>query len=72
MNLLIFKTDIHTKRKVSLLKQHFKRVPSIIDWNVDTEDIDKVLRIEANETLKEQDVIALMKTQGFYCEPLND
>jgi hypothetical protein len=72
MNLLIFKTNIKSKRKVSSLKPYFNTLSSIINWTVDVQDIDKVLRIEALESLKEQDVIYLMKTQGFYCETLND
>ena len=47
-------------------------INSVVDWNVDLQDIDKVLRIEAKETIKESEIINLIRTQGFYCETLND
>jgi hypothetical protein len=72
MNLFIFKTNVKSKQKVSSLTPYFNKFSSIINWTVDVQDIDKVLRIEAHETLTEQDIINLMQTQGFYCETLND
>ncbi len=72
MNLLIFRTDIKTKKKVNVVKAIFNNHPIIKNWSVDTEDIDKVLRIEVAGTLVENDVINLMKRCGFYCEILTD
>jgi len=56
----------------SRIRPYFKQVNAILDWNIDTEDVDKILRIEAHESLTEQDVINLMHLKGFYCEPLKD
>lgn len=72
MKLLIFRTDIKTKKKVKSLKPLFKEQATINKWTVDTEDIDNVLRIEAAENLTENDIIYLLNNQGFYCEPLVD
>ncbi|MCH8330097.1 MAG: hypothetical protein IH946_01745 [Bacteroidetes bacterium] len=72
MPLLIFKTDIKTKKKVKVVKPFFNNHPIIVDWSIDTEDIDNVLRVEALGRLKEKDVINLVRRSGFYCEILPD
>lgn len=55
----------------STLKPFLQSMTTIIDWNVDTEDIDKVLRIEAKASLKEKELMYMIQKQGFYCEVLN-
>ncbi len=71
-HLLIFKTNIATQKKVKAVRPVFNRHPIIADWSVDTEDIDKVLRIETAGNLNETDVINLLNPLGFYCEGLPD
>ncbi|MDC9723238.1 MAG: hypothetical protein PSN34_10795 [Urechidicola sp.] len=70
--LLIFRTDIKTKKKVKAVKTLFNSHANIIDWSVDLEDIDNVLWIKATEQLAESDVINLIKPTGFYCDALVD
>jgi len=72
MKILIFRTDIKTKKKFKAIKPFFNKHPNISNWSIDIEDIDNVLRIEATENLIESDVINLTKTHGFYCETLKD
>ena len=72
MKILIFRTDIKTKKKFKAIKPLFNKHPNISNWSIDIEDIDNVLRIEATESLIESDIISLTKTQGFYCEILKD
>ncbi|MDN5202704.1 hypothetical protein QQ008_15045 [Fulvivirgaceae bacterium BMA10] len=72
MEVFIFKTDISTKKKAKTLKPVFSSHPIITDWSIDTEDIDNVLRVEASENLNENDIITLIKTNGFHCEVLPD
>ena len=72
MKLLIFKTNIGNKRKLNALKSVFNNHATIKHWTVDMEDIDKVLRIEAVEPLKERDVIDLINARGLRCEVLGD
>ena len=72
MELLIFKTDIKSKKKVKSLKPVFNSNKDIISWSVDLEDIDNVLRIESTKNLSEQDVIGLVQTNGFYIKTLPD
>ena len=72
MELLIFKTDIKTKKKIKEVGSVFKNHPIIMNWSIDTEDIDNVLRIEASGNLSEGEIIHLITTCGFYCEALPD
>ena len=72
IQLLIFRTDIKTRKKVKMIKPLFDHHRLISSWSVDTEDIDNVLRIEARNGIGENDIIYLLKTCGFYCEPLED
>ena len=70
--LLIFKTDIKTKKKVKSLKPYFDNHSEIIRWTIDLEDIDNVLKIEATKNLNETTVINQIKTYGFNCNVLED
>ena len=70
-HVLIFKTNIdsdnaHTEVG-SLLDGH----SSIIDWHLDKEDIDKILRIEStiNNSIE---IISTINKAGFICEELPD
>lgn len=71
MHILIFKTNIetddHHKEVGVLLSSH----RSVIDWNIDKEDIDKVLRIES-ELNNTQEIITTISRAGFMCEELPD
>lgn len=66
----IFKTDL-SKDRVEAFRPVFDALTQVTKWTVDTEDIDRVLRIESLESLKEQDVMQLSKMFGFRCEPLD-
>ena len=72
MQLLIFKTDIASKKKVKAVQPVFNNHPIIADWSVDTEDIDHVLRVKTDGNLNEKDISDLINPLGFYCEVLPD
>jgi len=67
--LLIFKTDISglcTNCEVhKVLTSH----PEVLDWSLDAEDDDHVLRV-SSETLTAEDVIALLERSGHRCSEL--
>ena len=70
MNILILKTDIYTVYAQHLFHAVFDKHPDIIDWSIDMEDVDKVLRIVATENLSSHEVIELVRQRNFYCEEL--
>ncbi len=72
MELLIFQTDIKSKKKVRSLKPVFNNHSEIIKWSVDLEDIDNVLRIEATKNVSEKDIIDLIQVKGFYIKTMLD
>lgn len=70
MKILILKTDISNASARNRVQPVFDNHPDIQKWAVDTEDIDKVLRIEATDNLSYSEVILLMRNQNFYCKEL--
>ena len=70
MKLLIFETNLDNTQKIAAVQLLFNNHNSIIDWHVDMQDVDNVLRIEAKDNMEEVDVINLMATEGFYCGDL--
>jgi hypothetical protein len=72
MKVLIFKTDIRTRKKVDTIKPMFDNHATIANWYIDLEDRDRVLKIEANGDLHERDIIDLVSAKGYTCEVLPD
>ncbi|GAA3621884.1 hypothetical protein [Flavivirga jejuensis] len=72
MNLLLFQTNIKSKKKVKSIKPILNKHSDILKWSVDLEDIDHVLRIEATTNITETDVIDMVKTHGFHIKILAD
>ncbi len=70
MEVLVFKTNVTSKRKVNKVKALLTSFPSIRQWNFDLEDCDKVLRIEAIG-LHPTTVESLLHTAGFSCRELD-
>ena len=71
MHILIFKTNIDNDAAHNEVGNILNTHQSVIGWNIDKEDIDKVLRIESrlNNT---QEIITTINKAGFMCEELPD
>lgn len=71
MHTLIFKTNIQSEQALKELGALLNSTPDCIDWNVDTEDIDKVLRVKSttNNTIE---IINTLNQAGYFCEELPD
>ena len=72
MNVLVFKTNIQNQRMVDCLYPIFSDFPIILDWSVDIEDCDNVLRIVTTESIAESEIIHMIKNIGIACEILPD
>tara|TARA_R110000737_G_scaffold53512_1_gene75148 strand:- start:14198 stop:14476 length:279 start_codon:yes stop_codon:yes gene_type:complete len=71
-NLLIYRTNISSKKRIKLLQPFFDEHPHILDWNVDRQDVDNVLRIEVLDGIKEEEVLVFIHNQGLLCEELRN
>lgn len=70
MNYLIFKTNISTKEHERHNSCSLDNHPDIINWTIDREDIDNVLRVKPQKRLNESEVIDLVNSAGYNCEIL--
>lgn len=71
MQILIFKTNISDSVQLEQIRPVLNGVSSILKWNIDQDDCDNVLRIEA-ENLGCKEIISLITHHGFLCEELRN
>jgi hypothetical protein len=71
MEILVFKTDVHNRKKINEIAPHLENIKGIIKWNIDLHDIDNVLRIEA-ASIPAQLIEEKLQQAGYYCEELQD
>lgn len=70
-HILIFKTNIETDDHHHHLSTVLDPHPLILNWHVDREDVDKVLRIESAQNISHE-IISSIKQVGLHCEELPD
>lgn len=68
-NILIFKTNISSPIDSLCVKKAFDKEEHIIEWSVDLEDCDKVLRV-VSEKLNTLQLIEKITGLGFDCAEL--
>lgn len=67
-NILVFKTNIQHLQDIEKIKPVLIR-HTIISWNVDTADVDCVLRV-VTPVHTEKEIIEIITAEGFICEEL--
>lgn len=70
MGVLVYKTNINHAQDVDRVKPYFDDQAGIQRWNVDVEDSDKVLRVEAESDISET-IVTLVQEAGFQCVELD-
>lgn len=65
----IYVTDIETTIQMEMVAKTLNAEPSILEWSVDTEDIDNVLRVESEE-VGEHYIQLTLERQGLMCTPM--
>lgn len=70
MEVLVFRTNVTSKRKVSMVAPLLTSLPSIRQWNFDLEDCDRMLRIGATG-LDAALVERVLDTAGFSCRVMD-
>jgi hypothetical protein len=71
MEILVFKTNVENMSHIRKLYGLFKTIKGILKWNVDTEDIDKILRVET-VNVTPQNIEMVLQNAGYYCKELQD
>jgi copper chaperone CopZ len=71
MEILVFKTNLRFKKQVTAVTTCLNSIDGIVKWNVDLQDKDKVLRIEARD-LSPQVIKHTLHRAGYFCEELED
>ena len=71
MNILVFKTNIRFKKHLNEIVPYLNSTAGILRWNVDFQDKDKILRIEASD-LHPQFIETVLQRAGYFCEELKD
>lgn len=71
MKLLILKTNIITYDKVRYVQAIFDNHISVLDWSVDIEDVDRVMRVEVLDSTSENDIQNMLKPFDITCIDLD-
>jgi len=71
MEILVFKTDVSNRKRVNALAPHLQNIKGIIKWNVDLQDVDKVLRIECS-SIAPNTIEKRLQQAGYFCQELSD
>ena len=67
--ILVFKTNIKFKKDFKKIEPILNGNPFITSWNIDKNDIDKVLRI-VTTNINSAELINIVKEEGYLCEEL--
>ncbi len=70
VHVLVFKTNIQFKKDLKTVGVCLQEKNTVLDWHIDREDIDKVLRIESTSN-NTNEIIKTITQAGFFCEELN-
>ena len=71
VNVLIFKTSINNKKQATKVAKLLNEAGDILRCNIDLQDVDRVLRVEAIN-VSNREIIAIMQKAGYFCEELTD
>ena len=65
----VFRTNFQ-KQDAKKVGEYFKNQNNIVEWSVDYEDVDRVLRIVSSEPIEEKDLQVNLAYCGFQCSAL--
>ena len=68
--IFVFKTSVKSKREVERLAPHIAHALPNAKWNFDLQDIDNILRIDADEDIIDS-ITGLMRSYSHACEELD-
>ena len=71
MPILVFKTNIEDFSQIRKIRPLLKKVSEILNWNVDLNDRDRILRVETNR-LSPFTIEKVLGEAGYFCRELED
>jgi hypothetical protein len=71
MEVLVFKTNVRSKKHITVIANELQQFSDINKWNFDLHDKDKILRIEAAH-LSPSVIESTLQKAGYYCKELSD
>lgn len=71
-NILIFKTNIEQGERINGIKEDLNQNPKVQSWYLDQEDIDNVLKVQTDGSIREYEIIAIVESNGYNCEIITD
>lgn len=69
MEVLVFKTNVTTKKEIIAISQLLNSILGSCPWNFDLEDVDNIFRVETDNN-KASEIISHFNLCGFLCEEL--
>jgi hypothetical protein len=69
IEILVFKTNLTNTKRISEVESLLDVHPHIVQWNVDLNDCDNVLRI-VSKNIAAAEVENMLLGAGYYCEEL--
>jgi hypothetical protein len=69
IEILVFKTNLTDTKRISDVESLLDIHPHIVQWNVDLNDCDNILRI-VSRNIEAQEVENMLLNAGYYCEEL--
>ena len=69
IEILVFKTNLTDTKRISDVEYLLDTHPHIVQWNVDLDDCDNVLRI-VSRNIAAPEVENILLNAGYYCEEL--
>ncbi|GAB3203168.1 copper chaperone [Pontibacter aydingkolensis] len=64
-----FKTTINCGSCIKAVTPHLNKLEGVEEWNVDTNNPDKILEVKS-DTLNEQEIKTAVEKAGFKAEPV--
>ncbi|NML19636.1 hypothetical protein HHL16_02070 [Pseudoflavitalea sp. G-6-1-2] len=71
MEVLVFKTNVRNRTNIKSVGEALNSLTGVVKWNFDLQDVDRILRIEAND-VSPRNVELALHYAGFACEELPD
>lgn len=68
-NCLVFRSSLQTREDVDQIADTLNNLSGILDWSVDLEDWEKVLRIECKD-ISAREIAAILRKEAVYIKEL--